>query len=168
MTRGGKPALLCCALSLIAVCAPGEKTAVAPAAPPPLDWDARIAAADALYAGGHYAALKDARDIYDEALAVPECRAAVSEKFVRAAVALDLREKELGILPGKPARDLAAFVAADPALAAYASWLELLSGLPDQIKGSPGIEQTGGGAPRNPPPPAGGPGPGPRQQTARR
>ncbi|MBE3109119.1 MAG: tetratricopeptide repeat protein [Acidobacteria bacterium] len=121
-----------------------KKAAVAPTALPPVDWGARITAADALYARGHYTALKDARDLYEEALAIPGRRAAVTEKFVRSAVALDLREKELGILPGKPAQDLAAFVAADPALDTYASWLELLSGLPNKIKGSPGIEQTGG------------------------
>lgn len=144
MRRGGQKAILICALSGLAACAPMKKATVTPTALPLVDWGARIAAADALYARGYYTALKDARDIYGEALAIPERRAAVTEKFVRSAVALDLREKELGILPGKPAQDLAAFVAADPALDTYASWLELLSGLPNKIKGSPGIEQTGG------------------------
>jgi tetratricopeptide (TPR) repeat protein len=121
-----------------------KKAAVTATAPPPVDWGARIAAADALYARGHYTALRDALRIYEEALAIPERRAAVSEKFVRSAVALGLREKELGILPARPAQDLAAFVAADPALAAYASSLELLAGLPNKVKGKPGDLETGG------------------------
>jgi tetratricopeptide (TPR) repeat protein len=144
MTRGGKLALLFCTLATVATCAPAKRTAVAPPVPPSVNWEAKIREADALYARGHYTALKDARRIYKEALAVPERRAGVAEKFVRSAIALGLREKELGILPGRTAQELAAFVAAYPALAPYASWIELLSGLPNKIKGSPGIEQTGG------------------------
>ena len=144
MKRCGQKAILICALFGLAACAPMKKAAVAPSASPPVDWGARIAAADALYARGHYTALRDARRIYEEALAIPERRAAVSEKFVRSAVALGLREKELGVLPSKPAQDLAAFIAADPALAPYASSLELFAGLPNKVKGKPGDVETGG------------------------
>ena len=143
MRPSGQKAILICALFGLAACAPMKKATVTPTAPPPVDWGARIAAADALYARGHYTALRDALRIYEEALAIPERRAAVSEKFVRSAVALGLRQKELGILPRKPAQDLAVFVAADPALAPYASWLELMSGLPNKVKGKPGDVETG-------------------------
>ena len=144
MKRCGQRAMLAGVFLLAAACAPVKRTAVAPTAPPPVDWDAKIREADALYTRGHYTALKDARRIYEEALSIPERRAAVAEKFVRSSVALGLREKELGILPGRPAQVLAAFVGADPALAPYASWPELLEGLPNKIKGSPGSEQTAG------------------------
>ena len=143
MRRSGQKAILICALFGLAACALMKKASVTPTALPPVDWRARIAAADALYARGHYTALRDALRIYEEALAIPERRATVSEKFVRSAVALGLREKELGILPRKPAQDLAVFVAADPALAPYASWLELMSGLPNKVKGKPGDVETG-------------------------
>jgi len=142
MVRIVRAAMLAGVLLLAFACAPVKRAAVT--VPPSFDWDAKIREADAFYARGHYAALKDAEHIYEEAWAIPERRAAVSEKFVRSAVALGLREKELGILPGKPAQDPAAFVAADPTLAPYTSWPELLAGLPNKIKGSPGIEQTGG------------------------
>ena len=154
MKRCGQKAILICALFGLAACAPMKKAAVAPSASPPVDWGARIAAADALYARGHYTALRDARRIYEEALAIPECRAAVSEKYVRSSVALGLREKELGILVPviglggimTGTDGLAHFVAGEPSLAAYASWPELLAGLPNKIKGKPGDVETGGRA----------------------
>jgi len=143
MTRGGKPALLVFILSLAAACVPAKKAAFAP---PSVDWKARIAEADALYAAGHYTALKDARRIYEEALAVKGIRAAVAEKLVRSAIALELREKDLGVLDVKPAQELTGLVAADTSLAPYASWLELLAILPNNIKGIAGMEQLDGRA----------------------
>ncbi len=72
-------------------------------------------------------------------------RAAVAEKHVRSAIALGLREKELGVLAARPDRELGRIlVAAEPALARYASWLELLAGLPNKVKGNPGFDATGG------------------------
>ncbi len=144
MKRYGQRAVLAWALSWLAACTPVKRAAVEPAGPPPIDWEAKIGEADALYARGYYTAIKDALRIYGEALEVPAQRAAVVEKYVRSAVALGLRQKELGILPGKLLPELAAFIAADPGLASYASWVELISGLPNKIKGSPGIEQTDG------------------------
>jgi len=144
MKRYGQRAVLLWALFWLAACAPMKRVAVEPAGPPPIDWEAKIGEADALYARGHYTAIKDALGIYGDALEIPGWRAAVAEKYVRSAIALGLREKELGILPGKPAQGLAAFVAANPALAAYASWLELLAGLPNKIKGKPGDVESGG------------------------
>ena len=98
MMRGGKLALLFCAVSLAAACALVKKAAVAPPVPPPVDWGARIAAADALYAKGSYAALKDAGRIYEEILAVPDRKAAVAEKFVRTAVSPSLEPDRLEAL----------------------------------------------------------------------
>jgi len=143
MSRGGKPVLLICVLSLAAACAPARKAAVSPA-PPGIDWNARLAEADALLAAGHYTALRDAARIYGEALTGPAKIAGVAEKFIRASIALELRKKELGVLSAEPLLDLDTLAAADPSLSRYAPWLELLSGLPNKIKGSPGIDRTGG------------------------
>ncbi len=145
MTRGGRTALLACAISLAAVCAPARKAPV-DLAPRPTDWAARLAEADALYAAGHYTALRDARRIYDEALTAAPQKAGLAEKLVRAAIGLDLRKKDLGVLTDGPAVDLGTLVAIDPALDRYAPWLELVEGLPNKIKGSPGIDQTAGRA----------------------
>ena len=143
MTRVGRGMILVGILWGAAACAPVKRAAVVPT-PPPVDWEARIAEADALYAKGCYTALKDARRVYEEVLAVPEKRSAVAEKLVRAAIALELREKELGIMAVKPARELAALVAAEPSLAPYASWLELLAGLPNKVKGNAGFDKIAG------------------------
>jgi len=144
MTHGGRGTVLIGVLCWAAACVPVKRAAVAPPSPPPVDWGARIAEADTLYAKGHYAALKEARSIYEEALAIPEERAAVAEKLVRAAIAFELREKELGVLAVKPALDLAGLVSAEPSLAPYPSWLELLAGLPNKVKGNPGIDRIDG------------------------
>ncbi len=111
---------------------------------PPVDWTARLAEADGLYAAGHYAALREALRIYGEALAAPVRRAGVAEKYLRASLALELRKKDLGILTEGPAVDLDTLAADDPSLARYAPWLELVAGLPNKIKGIPGIDQTAG------------------------
>ena len=72
-------------------------------------------------------------------------RAPASRKSIFAtSIALELRKKDLGVLTAGPAADLDALNALDPALARYAPWLELVAGLPNKIKGSPGIDQTGG------------------------
>ena len=144
MKRCGRRAVLVWALSWLAACAPMKRAAVGPTGPPPIDWEAKIGEADALYARGHYTAIKEALHIYGDALEVPGRRAAVAEKYVRAAIAFGLREKELGVLAAKPTNDLARFIDSEPSLAVYAPWLELLAGLPNKVKGSPGdVEKNG-------------------------
>lgn len=139
MRRFGSIACVAAATALLLSCAPAGRAPIAKT-PPPVDWGARLAEADALYGAGHFTALREARRIYGEALAAG-CRDGVAERCLRTSIALALREKQLGILPSA---DPALLVPGDPALARYASWLELLDGLPCQIKGSPGTGQTGG------------------------
>jgi len=144
MTRSRHGLGLIIVLCWVSACAPARKAAVAPPGPPPVDWRAKIAEADALYAKGHYTALTAARDVYEQALAVPEHRASVLERYLRTSLAIGLREKELGILPSRPVRTLQDLVAAEPSLSRYAPWLELLDGLPAKVKGNAGLEQAGG------------------------
>ena len=142
MARIGK-AVLIVGVLFLAACAPGPK-AVVENAPPAVDWTARLAEADALYAAGHFSALRDALRIYGEALSAPASHPGVAEKYLRAAIAFELRQKDLGILPEAPPVDPLLLVAARPILARYATWLELLTGLTTKIKGIPGIDQSGG------------------------
>ncbi len=148
MTRHETAVLLVFALTA-AGCASVERRAAGTmptpdAAAPPVDWAARLAEADTLYLAGHYTALRDAQRTYGEALAAAGKLPGVAERYIRTTIALDLRRKELGILPAAPDVDPAALVAADPALSHYGLWLELVAGLPNKIKGIPGIDQTGG------------------------
>lgn len=145
VTRSRTAVLVLMALSTAVACASAGRAVVSPA-PPPFDWPARLTEADALYAAGHYTALRDAQRIYGEALKSIASKPNVAEKYLRTSIALELRKKDLGILTAGPAADLDALTAVDPALARYASWLELVAGLPNKIKGSPGIDQTGGRA----------------------
>ena len=142
MTRIGKAAGLAAVLSLSLACAAARKIPVTAA--PAVDWAARVSEADGLYAAGHYIALRDALRIYAEALAAPVRQAGVAERFIRASLAFELRKKDLGVLTDGPSVDLEALAADDPALARYAPWLELVAGLPNKIKGIPGIDQTAG------------------------
>jgi tetratricopeptide (TPR) repeat protein len=129
-------------LAAAAACARTPKPAAAPA--PAVDWKARLAEADSRAGAGHYAGLREALATYGQALAVPGERAAVAERYVRTAIALELRRKDLGILTDGPGLEVEALVAADTSLARYKDWLELTAELPNKIKGVPGIDQTGG------------------------
>jgi tetratricopeptide (TPR) repeat protein len=147
MTRFGRGVASIAILCWVSACAPARKAAVTPPGPPPIDWRARIAEADALYAKGHYTALTAAREVYEQALAVPEHRASVLERCLRTSLAIGLREKDLGILPARPIKELRDLVAAEPPLSRYGPWLELLDGLPVKVKGNAGLEQAGGRTP---------------------
>ncbi|HMA53539.1 MAG TPA: tetratricopeptide repeat protein, partial [Acidobacteriota bacterium] len=124
-------------------CASAGRGPVA-AGPQPVDWAARLAEADALYRAGHYTALRDSRRIYGEALDGIAKGASVAEKYLRTSIAMELRQKDLGVLTADRIVDLDALTAVDPALSRYGPWLELVAGLPNKILGSPGIDQTGG------------------------
>jgi tetratricopeptide (TPR) repeat protein len=143
MIRFGRAALLILGTVLIISCAPGgRRIEVKPQAP--VDWPARLAEADALFHAGHLAALREAGRTYAEALAALPGRPDLGERSVRASIAIALREKQLGILPTPQAVDPSPLIAREPGLARYASWLELLSGLSCKIKGSSGLEESGG------------------------
>jgi tetratricopeptide (TPR) repeat protein len=135
--------IVAAALILAGSCAPAaHRPAATP--PAPVDWPARLAQADALFRDGHLTALREAGRTYGEALAALPGRPDVAERSVRASIAIALREKQLGILPTRPAADPSSLVARQPALARYAPWLELLTGLACKVKGSPGFEEIGG------------------------
>lgn len=142
MKRTGGMAMAVMTAALLFGCAPAHRAPVAKT--PPVDWTARLAEAEALSGAGHYAALKRACQIYGEALSAAPSRAGVAERYVRTWLAFALREKQIGVLPAKWSPDPRAVAAADPALARYASWLELLDGLACKIKGVPGFDGVGG------------------------
>ena len=144
MSRRGKAALLAWVLSLAALACTSAKRTAVETAPRPIDWTARLAEADALYAAGHYIALRDARRIYEDALTGAPQKTGLADKLVRSTIAFELRKRDLGVLPTNPPLDLDRLAADDPALSRYAPWLELLAGLLCQIKGSPGIVEVGG------------------------
>jgi tetratricopeptide (TPR) repeat protein len=142
MMRRGRALVLLAVLAAAVGCA--STRAGRGQTPPAVDWTARLAEADALYRAGHYTALREAERIYGQALAVPKEREAVTERYVRAALALELRKKQLGVLSAGCPAGAVALTAAGTPLARYGAWLELVAGLPNKIKGFPGIDQAGG------------------------
>lgn len=143
MTRLRQAGLVAGALVLAAACAAARRPGAA-ASPSAADGAARVAATDALVATGRYTALAEARRVLAEALDVPALRPAAVERFVRASIALGLRERDLGVLGERTTSDASALAAAEPALARYAPWIEVLDGIVCKVKGSPGIERIGG------------------------
>jgi tetratricopeptide (TPR) repeat protein len=143
MIERRRTSLLIAVLLAAAGCASSGRRAVAPA-PPAVDWNARIAAADSLYAAGHYLALTGALRIYEEALAVPGHDPAVAEKFIRTAIALELRSKDLGFLTAGLPPEASSLIPADRSLERYGDWIELVAGLASKIKGHAGLDLAGG------------------------
>jgi tetratricopeptide (TPR) repeat protein len=143
VTRSGTAVLLAIALSTAAACSSAGRAPVS-STPPPVDWRARLAEADAFYAAGHYTALRDAQRIYGEALRSIATDPDIAEKYLRTSIALELRKKDLGVLARGAAVDLEAMTGAGTALARYAPWLELVGKLPNKIKGSSGLDEDDG------------------------
>jgi tetratricopeptide (TPR) repeat protein len=139
MTYLGKTALLIALAMGILSCAPANRgpAAMTPSSPR-VDWAAKIREADDLYAEGHYVALVRALEIYEAALAEPGWKSAASEKAVRAAIAVGLREKALGIPEEATSLRLRGFLASDPSLAPYDPCAKLVEVLPSRIKGVAG------------------------------
>ncbi|MBP7706269.1 MAG: tetratricopeptide repeat protein [Candidatus Aminicenantes bacterium] len=143
MTRSIGITVLAGAVGFAAACATGGvRTPVRP--DPAVAAAARMVEADALFAAGHFNALKEARRIYGEIAAAAPSTPGAAEKRLRAAVALSLRAKDLGLAPDAPELDPGPLDDREPALARYAPWLELLAGLPGKIKGNPGRDRIGG------------------------
>jgi len=143
MIKLGRAVLLAAILVAAAGCAAAGKRTVAPVVPA-VDWKARIAEADALFTAGHYLGLAGALRTYGEALAVPGLDPAVAEKYIRAAIALEMRGKDIGVLTSGVPPEASSLIAADGALARYAGWIELVTGLASKIKGRPGLDPAGG------------------------
>ncbi len=139
MKRTGIPVLLLLSALGSTFCA-GPNAVPVPPVPEvrEIDWNGLVGEADSLAGRGHYAALLRAFELYGEVMKEPTRRGDVSEKYLKTAMALSLREKDLGIPRDETLLELDSFVARDPSLAPYASLVELLSYLPVDIKGSAG------------------------------
>jgi tetratricopeptide (TPR) repeat protein len=105
---------------------------------PEIDWGARIREADELAARGHYAALRQSFGMLKDILGEPSRRDEAVPKLLKTAMALALREKDLGILGDGTLLELEDLVAREPSLASYAPFVELLGYLPARLKGTAG------------------------------
>jgi tetratricopeptide (TPR) repeat protein len=105
---------------------------------PEVDWGAKIREADDLAARGHYAALRESFRILKDIMEEPSRRDEAVPILMRTAMALVLREKDLGLLGDGTLLQLEDLVAREPSLASCAPFVELLGYLPARLKGTAG------------------------------
>ena len=125
-----------------AACAPAERAPV-DATPPPVDWTARIARPMPSSRGPLHGPAGRPPDLRAGPRSARESGPASPKNTFARRSPSGCARRTWASSPAAPAVDLDDLAAADPSLARYAPWLELLAGLPNKIKGIPGIDQTG-------------------------
>jgi len=104
---------------------PGQETAFV---------EGRLQAAR-LYASGRYTGLREACTVLRPLLDIPAFRVQAGAMFIKSALLLTVREKELGIIRHDAFHEADALVKRETAFSAYASYLEIVEHLPDKTKG---------------------------------
>lgn len=91
--------------------------------------------ADALYRRGSYTCLKQAYNLYEEALTFPIFQNQNREKLLKTAILLGIREKELGILEETYLPKASRILASSPSLSDFEAYLNIASKVPRQTAG---------------------------------
>jgi tetratricopeptide (TPR) repeat protein len=91
--------------------------------------------ADSLYGRGCYICLKQAYKLYEQALSLPVFQKKTTEKLLKTAILLGLRERELGILQETYFPKAEGIIAASPYLADYSVLLKIASTIPRKTVG---------------------------------
>ena len=91
--------------------------------------------ADSLYGRGCYICLKQAYELYEQALSLPVFQKKTTEKLLKTAILLGLRERELGILQETYFPKAEDIIAASPYLAHYSIFLKIASIIPRKTVG---------------------------------
>lgn len=118
----------------LAFCAPKKKIEVTPKISE-LEYESRIAEADILFKRGNYSCLKEAIQIYRDLLPVSYQKELTKEKFIKTALLLTLREKELGILDYKYIGEATNLIKASPSLPEFPIYLDIVNSIPKKTKG---------------------------------
>ncbi|UCE41111.1 MAG: tetratricopeptide repeat protein [Candidatus Aminicenantes bacterium] len=91
--------------------------------------------ADELYDRGCYVCLKQAFELYKQAVSIPVFQKKTTEKLLKTAILLGLRERELGVLQETYFPKAEAILAASPYLADYSVLLKIASTIPRKTVG---------------------------------
>ncbi len=94
-----------------------------------------IKEADSLYSRGCFIPLKKAFNLYKQALTYPVFQKKTSEKLLKTAILLGLRERELGILDEKYFSEAEKILEASPYLAEYSRLLKIAGTIPRKTVG---------------------------------
>jgi tetratricopeptide (TPR) repeat protein len=118
---------------LISSCAPKKKIEY----PSQLleEYKSKTEAADALYKAGSYTCLKESFHVYKELLGIHYDQKNTSEKLIKTAILLVLRQKELGIHDGTYSKEVLHLIQENPSLAEYSTYLDLVESMHILTKG---------------------------------
>lgn len=129
------------AAAIVLCCAP-KKPALTPQQL--VEYKSLTSEADALYHAGCYVSLKRALELYEQALAFPIFQKENSEKLLKTAILLGLRDRELGFLKDTYLKKAADIIASTPYLSVYSVFLKIANSIPRKSVGIVGdIVETG-------------------------
>jgi len=114
-------------------CGPKQKPEVTPQQL--IEYNKVIQEADDLYGRGSYTSLKQAYELYENALSFPVFQLKNREKLLKTAILLGLRERELGILKETYFPKATHMIAAYPFLSDYSVLLKIASTIPRKTVG---------------------------------
>ncbi len=100
-----------------------------------IEYNKIIKQADDLYSRGCYICLKRAYELYEDALSLPVFQKKNTEKLLKTAILLGLRERELGILQETYFPKAEALLAASPYLEEHSDLLKIASTIPRKTVG---------------------------------
>jgi tetratricopeptide (TPR) repeat protein len=120
-------------LVLLAFCAPRKKVEISVQA---AGYENKIKEADNLFRQGSYFCLKEALLVYRDFLSAPRYGKQVKEKFIKTALLLTLREKELGFLEYKSFEEALNIIQKTPSLSGFSIYLDIVNSIPRTSKGT--------------------------------
>jgi tetratricopeptide (TPR) repeat protein len=129
---GHKLILFFVAINILLCCAP-KKPEITPQQL--AEYNLLLKEADALYHAGCYESLKRAFDLYEQALTFPAFQRKNSEKLLKTAILLGLRERELGFLQDTYFHKATDIIASTPPLSGYSIFLKIASSIPRKSVG---------------------------------
>lgn len=119
---------------LISSCAPKKKVELS--SPQPNEFQDKTESADALYKTGSYMCLRESFQLYKELLGIPHYQKNTSEKLIKTAILLVLRQKELGIYDDTYSEEAFNLIQENPSLSEYSTYLDLVDSIRILTKGT--------------------------------
>lgn len=116
---------------LFAFCAP-KKAKITPQL---IESETKIKEADSLFKKGSYSCLKEALQAYKDLFPIKRFGKEAKEKFIKTALLLTLREKELGVLEYKSLEEASKLIQAASFLSEYLLDLDVVDSIPRKTKG---------------------------------
>lgn len=121
---------------LLSSCATKKKIELAPQQL--VEFQNKFETADALYETGSYTCLKESYQIYRELLSIPHNQKSTKTKFIKTAILLTIRQKELGIHDSTYFNEASELIQNNPFLSDFLTYLDLADSIRLKSKGMRG------------------------------